>query len=228
VGRLVARHLPSLIVKRNLIMKITANRIKEIIREEYRRMNEATGANLVIKRISLKDFEDEIDKETGKFKNPAFDEVIRQLIEKEDGRDVEQITSMRQKGDMYILDTDQGKVSVGFGVGPNDPPPFTGRVVKPSPEDDALDRKRRDKPMLEVAPESRSIGTPPAGDAGMESLKAAGIKAIKGITSVQGREDEIIQLFTNIINIISDKKVDTPAVMAHFTRAKGAIEKTAN
>ena len=127
-------------------MKITANRIKEIIREEYRRMNEATGADLVIKRISLKDFEDEID-ETGKFRNPAFDQVIRQLIKKEDGRDVEQITSMRQEGDMYILDTDQGEVSVGFGVGPNDPPPFTGRVVKPSPEDRALDRKREDQPM---------------------------------------------------------------------------------
>ena len=81
-------------------MKITANRIKEIIHEEYRRMNEATGADLVIKRISLKDFEDEID-ETGKFRNPAFDEVIRQLIKKEDGRDVEQITSMRRPSPVY-------------------------------------------------------------------------------------------------------------------------------
>tara|TARA_R110002072_G_scaffold302290_1_gene484606 strand:+ start:955 stop:1356 length:402 start_codon:yes stop_codon:yes gene_type:complete len=130
-------------------MKITATRIKEIIREEYRRMNEAPVADLVIKRISLKDFEGEIDKETGKFTKPAFDEVIKLLIKKEDGRDVKQITSMRQQDDMYILDTDQGEVSVGFGVGPNDPPPFTGRVVKPSPEDVALDRKRRNKPMGE-------------------------------------------------------------------------------
>jgi len=81
-----------------------------------------------------------------------------------------------------------------------------------------------DRGSLEEAKPGES---PPESPPDLQKLKADAITAIKALSSAQGKEGQIIQFLTNLIDLINTKKADTQGMMTHLTRAQDEAEKIA-
>jgi len=185
-------------------MKLSQTRLREIIQEEVARMNEDEERS----------FRKEFLKALGASNLKPTSRAIEMVL------DVYEDSWVDAGDDRYLQDS-----AVADTVAALKLPPFN---LKPEPkkELEEVDETMVDKGQGQVPARQLAGRNAPEGP-GLQRLKADAIEAIRGITSAQGREDEIIQLFTNIMNIISAKKVDTPSAMTHLGRAKDAIEDTA-
>lgn len=236
-------------------MKITANRIKEIIREEYRRMNEADGPRVVRLDITPKELEGELRSGSGDVPRGEFGERLAEFLGLKLG-DISEVYLIDSSEFQGLVVTKSGEqIRLRLGDQPKirrDDEGALQRARELKKVARQLQAMEREPDVYESIEEERTgvatgtmsdlqrmVAANPrattaadlAGrgseDPGLQKLKADAIEAIRGITSAQGREDEIIQLFTNIMNIISGKKVDTPSAMTHLGRAKDAIKDTA-
>ena len=239
-------------------MKITATRIKEIIREEYRRMNEADGPRVVDVKITPDQLESQLPDGSGSRPRGEFGEAFAKLLglELADISEVYLIDSPKLQGLVVTQGGEQIRLRLRRAPTPVSPEDDEGalqrarelkkverefQAIKKEPDvRESIEEQRTgvatgklsDLQRMMVNPDLRDktaadLAGRGSEDPGLQKLKADAIEAIRGMTSAQGREDEIIQLFTNIVDIISGKKVDTPPVMTHLGRAKDAIKDTA-
>ena len=130
-------------------MKITATRIKEIIREEYRRMNEADGPRVVELDITPKELEGELRSGSGDVPRGEFGEAFAKLL----GLELADIS------EVYLIDSSefQGLVITKSGekihLRLEDQP-----KIRRDYEDAAVDRSREDR---RVARQLKAMETEP-------------------------------------------------------------------
>ena len=180
-------------------MKITPSRLKEIIREEVARMNEDEDERSPEKRV--------------------FDYVVNNYItdKKSDKTDAANIIiqKIRRKKDLSgSLGPDILLRQVKKTMIETFPKEKLPRSWRPKEELEEVDV------MSERIPPRSSGESPPESPPDLQKLKTDAITAIKTLSSAQGKEGQIIQFLTNLIDLINNKRVDTPAMMTHLTRAQ--------
>ena len=164
-------------------MKITTDRVKEIIREEYRRMNEADGPRVVELDITPKELEGKLRSGSGDVPRGEFGETFAEKLR----------LKLDDISEVYLIDSSefQGLVITKSGekihLRLRDQP-----KIRRDDEDALVDKRRRDR---EVARQLQAMETEPdvyeSIEESRETLKQFGkmAKGPKGkITARQARE----------------------------------------
>jgi len=236
-------------------MKITANRVKQIIREEYRRMNEADGPRVVDVKITPDQLESQLPDGSGSRPRGEFGEAFAKLL----GLELADIS------EVYLIDSPKFQGLVVTQGGEQIRLRLRRAPTPVSPEDDesALQRARELKKVarqlqaMEREPDVRESieeqragvatgklsdlqrmaaanpGATAAQLAGRESaddqseLQKKAMQIFRNLSGVQQNERDIVELLLNLIELAKSENINQQELRRRLGLAKDAAEKIA-
>ena len=237
-------------------MKITATRIKEIIREEYRRMNEADGPRVVDVKITPDQLESQLPDGSGSRPRGEFGEAFAKLLglELADISEVYLIDSPKFQGLVVTQGGEQIRLRLRRAPTPVSPEDDEGalqrarelkkverefQAIKKEPDvRESIEEQRTGVATGTMSDLQRMVDNPDlrdktaaqlAGQGGEDQseLQKKAMQIFRNLSGVQQNELDIVELLLNIIELAKSENINQQELRRRLGLAKDAAAKIA-
>ena len=235
-------------------MKITATRIKEIIREEYRRMNEADGPRVVDVKITPDQLESQLPDGSGSRPEGEFGEAFAKLLglELADISEVYLIDSPKFQGLVVTQGGEQIRLRLRRAPTPVSPEDDEGalqrarelkkverefQAIKKEPDvRESIEEQRTGvasgklsdlQTMAAANPGADAAQLTGQGDEDQSELQKKAMQIFRNLSGVQQNELDIVELLLNIIELAKSENINQQELRRRLGLAKDAAAKIA-
>ena len=235
-------------------MKITATRIKEIIREEYRRMNEADGPRVVDVKITPDQLESQLPDGSGSRPRGEFGEAFAKLLglELADISEVYLIDSPKFQGLVVTQGGEQIRLRLRRAPTPVSPEDDEGalqrarelkkverefQAIKKEPDvRESIEEQRTGvatgtmsdlQRMAAANPGATAAQLAGQGDEDQSELQKKAMQIFRNLSGVQQNELDIVELLLNIIELAKSENINQQELRRRLGLAKDAAAKIA-
>ena len=237
-------------------MKITATRIKEIIREEYRRMNEADGPRVVDVKITPDQLESQLPDGSGSRPRGKFGEAFAKLLglELADISEVYLIDSPKFQGLVVTQGGEQIRLRLRRAPTPVSPEDDEGalqrarelkkverefQAIKKEPDvRESIEEQRTGVATGTMSDLQRMVDNPDlrdktaaqlAGQGGEDQseLQKKAMQIFRNLSGVQQNERDMVELLLNLIELAKSENINQQELRRRLGLAKDAAAKIA-